>query len=86
MRHDWNDRYEHGLRAGRWLVGAPLMLIVWGLLIWGVVALVRNRGSLFGSEKASDGSARRILDERFARGEIDADEYKSRVETLTSTR
>ena len=37
-----------------------------------------------GAPKASGSSALRILDERFARGEIDADEYRRRRDDLMS--
>jgi putative membrane protein len=34
------------------------------------------------SEPRGDASARRILEERFARGEIDAEEFRSRLAAL----
>jgi len=57
-------------QAGLMWVG---MIAFWGLLIWGIYALIRGttRSSMnHGSE------ARRILDERLARGEIDTAEYR----------
>jgi putative membrane protein len=55
------------------------MIAFWALLIWLVFALVngavrRARQSERCGEPRSD-DARRILDERLARGEIDLDEY-----------
>jgi len=48
------------------------MLLVWGLIIWLVVWLVRS----FSTDRAAkEKSARQILDERFAKGEIDREEY-----------
>jgi putative membrane protein len=50
------------------------MIVFWGLLIWAVYALItaaRKPGQEHGS-----GAARHILDERLARGEIDAEEYQ----------
>lgn len=50
-----------------------------------VVALVRLRTAGRGEQSpgaAGRPSARQILDERFARGEIDADEYQQRVRQL----
>jgi hypothetical protein len=38
------------------------------------------------SEPRGDSSARRILEERFARGEIDADEFRSRLAALEGHR
>lgn len=55
------------------------MIFVWGLIILLVVWLVRS----FSSENAVNGkSARQILDERFARGEIDEEEYNRKKQTL----
>ena len=45
------------------------------LLVYGVVRLVQGRSSGVGGPGSS---ARRILDERFAQGEIDEDEYRRR--------
>jgi len=60
------------------------MIVVWGLIILLIVWVAR----LFatgnsGSEKGrTDKSARQILDERFARGEIDREEYEQRKRAL----
>jgi putative membrane protein len=55
------------------------MLAFWGLVIWAILALVRST--------AGDGARRettpeQILAERFARGEIDEDEYRRRLDAL----
>ena len=47
----------------------------WGLLILAIYALITRVTRKPGAEPTGDG-ARRILDERLARGEIDADEYR----------
>jgi putative membrane protein len=61
------------------------MIVFWGLLIWAVYALItaarrpsRDRDDDQGS------SARRILDERLARGEIDDAEYQRLRDLLSS--
>lgn len=51
------------------------MLAFWGLLIWGVYALVTNSGRKPDPDRRGD-DPRRILDQRLAKGEIDADEYR----------
>lgn len=58
-------------------LGWMWMILVWALVIVGVVWVVtqlsaRNRTP----GQDGSGDARRILDERFARGEIDEDEYR----------
>jgi putative membrane protein len=51
------------------------MIAFWGLVIWAIYAMVTTSTRKPGSEhRGSD--ARRILDERLARGEIDAAEYQ----------
>jgi putative membrane protein len=54
------------------------MIVFWGLVIWAVVALARRPAS--GQIPGVD--PRRILQERFAIGEIDEDEYRRRREVL----
>lgn len=58
------------------------MLIFWGLLIWGVWALITSATR---KPRSSDdgGDARRILDQRLARGEIDAEEYQRLTNLIT---
>ena len=59
------------------------MLAFWGLLIWGVYALVTGAARRPGDGQnarsgrgSHDGEALAILDERLARGEIDSEEYR----------
>jgi putative membrane protein len=47
----------------------------WGLLIWAAYALITRVTRKPGATPAG-GGAQRILDERLASGEIDADEYR----------
>lgn len=63
---------------GSWLVMSLFMLIFWGLVIWGVVTLVRSTET----PRESSADPERILAERFARGEIDEDEYRRRLDAL----
>ena len=50
------------------------MIVFWGLLIWAAYALITNLTRKPGTPDSGD-DAVRILDQRLARGEIDADEY-----------
>jgi putative membrane protein len=65
----------HGWHHGGWWIILP---ILWLLLAAFVAALVWRRG---GRHDGGD-SPRRILGERFARGEISADEYRDRLADL----
>jgi len=51
------------------------MIAFWGLVIWGVYALVASATRRPDREHRGP-DARRVLDERLARGEIDAAEYQ----------
>jgi len=51
------------------------MIVFWGLLIWAVYALF-TRSTGRPGQQHHDQDARRILDGRLARGEIDAEEYR----------
>jgi putative membrane protein len=69
--------------GGGWFMG-PLMMIIWMAIIVGLVVLVLRwiggPGDSIGSGSTS--SARKILEERFARGEIDEDEFRKRKQAL----
>ena len=73
--------YEDGMMgSGGGLFGGILTLIVWGLAVVGVIALVRGWRS--GGFNLDRRSPEQILDERFARGEIDIEEYTRRRQLL----
>lgn len=74
-----------GMGWGGWVLMALMMVIFWGVVVAAVVAFVRYSGhSHHEPPAASDGrdQALRILDERFARGDIDAEEYTQRRDLL----
>jgi putative membrane protein len=70
------------------------LLLIIGAVIWVVTSLIRERdhrhrlthgsGPHPGAPMPSGSEAMRILDERFARGEIDADDYQQRRDLLRS--
>jgi putative membrane protein len=75
---DFHDRMMGG-GAGWWVWGVFMMIVmlaIVALVVWLIV-----RSSHLGAERHSS-SAREILSERFARGEIDADEYHDRLSKL----
>lgn len=81
-----NDGWHNGgWHAGTWIAMGLMMLLFWGFVVGLVVYLVRNTGHhTHPSSGADPADAVRILDERFARGEIDADEYRQRRDLLRS--
>ncbi len=69
---------------GAWLPMMLVMLAFLGVVVWAVVMFTRSWQSRppyhDHAEHAAD--PRRILDERFARGEIDEEEYRKRKDVL----
>ncbi len=78
--------FDNGVGWGGWLTMTLMMGLFWGLVIMAVIAVLRaGAGRSAGSAATDPGAARDplgILDERFARGEIDAEEYHLRREAL----
>lgn len=70
----WGDMGGWGW--GGWLAATAMMLIFWGGLAAVVLLALRRPGDGHTSEPE------RILAERFARGEIDEDEYQRRRRAL----
>ena len=78
-------RYYHdgGWGPGAWIAMAFVMVVFWGAVVAVIVFAVRGWHNQSAGPSAPTGSdALRILDERFARGEIDADEYQRRRDIL----
>lgn len=67
--------------GGWWMMGISsfIGLILVAALGGLIVSVARNSGV----RTAGPGDPRPLLDERFARGEIDANEYRSRLAVLT---
>ena len=77
--------YGDGIGWGGWLVMVVMMAVFWGAIAWVVVTLIRHGGSSSQPPAASGSDPMRILDERFARGEIDEAEYQRRREVLRAS-
>lgn len=71
--------------SGWWVGGLLWMVLFWGLLIAGVVWLVRATTDGLGRD-GDLGSARGILDERFVAGELSVAEYRERREVVDAGR
>lgn len=62
--------------AGWWILMALMMVVFWGLVIVGVVWLVRSL--VDGGHRAHDRSPVEVLEHRLAAGEISPEEYRQR--------
>jgi putative membrane protein len=72
----WYD----GMGWGGWILMTGAMVVFWALLLFAVLALFRTQRS--GGSTSDRRDPMQILDERFARGEIDEDEYYARSSVL----
>lgn len=82
------DYYDGSWGAGQWLVMSLMMLLFWGGLVALIVWAVRASRGHEPFERSSGSPARtpaEVLADRFARGEIDADEFQRSRDLLTST-
>jgi putative membrane protein len=69
--------------------GGGMMVLFWVAVIFGIVALIRYAGwggqrwgGQRGGESPEPAAPERLLAERFARGEIDEQEYRQRLAAL----
>ncbi len=83
MMHNWNNG---GWGWGAWLAMGFMMVLFWGAIVAVIIVAIRSYGHRpEGSPTSGAGTeddALRVLDARFARGEIDAEEYTSRRDLL----
>jgi putative membrane protein len=66
--------------------GLIVTLLVLGVVVWAIIKLVPDWQDKVGLDRRVDtrreGSAKETLSQRFARGEIDAEEYEERLRIL----
>ena len=72
--------FHDGMGWGGWLVMLLSMVAFWALVVWVVVALFRDTRP--GDAVQAHHTPQHILEERFARGEIDETEYRARTGVL----
>jgi len=80
--------YTYGEHMSGWgyALGTISMVLLWSLLVLAIAAAVRYLGRSRQESSPPPASAEQVLAERFARGEIDADEYRQRLDTLRQAR
>jgi putative membrane protein len=61
---------------------ALTMVAFWGLVVYVIVALFRGDSTPASGQSDTAADPCRILDERFARGEIELEEYQTRRDAL----
>lgn len=85
MMHNWmwgDWMYGYGMGGG-WF-GPILMIAFWALVIAGIVFLVKVLMGSRSSTSAKEETAMDILEKRYARGEIDAEEFARKKKDLES--
>jgi len=87
----WNETGHGGnWGSGGWVVMVIMMAVFVLAVAWVVTTMVRHGGATgvgaMPPAATQESPARSVLDERFARGEIDDDEYRRRRALLTEGR
>ena len=85
-QQDWGPWRMHDWFGWGWggMVLGPLFMIFWLAVLVGVIVLVvRWLGSGSPGSGRPEQGARDILDERYARGEIDREEYQRRRQDMS---
>ena len=75
--------YHDGMGWGGWIIMTVAMVAFWALVVFAVLALFRTERP--GESTPDRRDPMQILDERFARGEIDEDEYHARSSVLRAS-
>ena len=74
--------HMNGFGWGMMGFGWVTIIVVIGVLVWAIVQSTSQRNDV--TRPTTTKSAEAILADRFARGEIDNDEYRTRLDTLRS--
>ncbi len=86
----WYD--NGGMDTGNWIAMILMMSLFWGAVIFAGIMIFRGTTNSRGSRESDrvDGVTYRkpmdILDERFARGELENEEYEARKAVLLGTK
>ena len=81
-----------GMGTGGWIAMVTIMVVFWGLVIFAGIMIFRGTGNSQDSYdirrvgRTAHRDPMDILDERFACGELDSDEYESRKAILRGTK
>ncbi|MDZ4269676.1 MAG: SHOCT domain-containing protein [Mycobacterium sp.] len=85
--YDGDSWMWHGGGSGWWILMAVLTVVFWAVVITVVVLAIRYVASDRGRSAApTSAQAEDLLAERYARGEVDDDEYRQRLALLREHR
>lgn len=76
------EGFGHMWGGGNWIFGGLMMVVFWGLIIGLIVLAVRNFSGR--SDSGAGQTSMNILKERYARGEVDEEEFERRKAKLES--
>lgn len=77
--------YDNGMGTGGWVFMIAAMSICWGLVILAGVLIFRGSSGRRAELGRQDRGALEILDRRFARGDIDREDYEARKTALKAS-
>ena len=79
--------YDSGMSGWGYVLMTVAALLVAGLAAMGTLMLIRSGATTRRSaaDPVRQTKAQRILEQRFAAGEVDQDEFRSRMDVLRST-
>lgn len=83
MMYGWQ---HHGGGPGWWILMLIGMILFWSLLVFAIVASVRHFSHGRHDATPMHGTAIDVLKTRFAKGEIDEADFKSRLALLEGTK
>jgi putative membrane protein len=78
--------YGGGMGAGGWILMSIIAFGIVALLALGAAAVLRPVAKTQPAAPSPPPDAEQVLEHRFARGDIDAEEYEQRLHILRSSR
>lgn len=80
---DHFGNWHYGWGWGHMIFGLLMMILFWGGIILAIIYVIRSTRSGAGSRQPPEKSPLDILNERFARGEIDKEEFEEKKKLIS---
>ena len=87
----WREMWHGDWSGADWALMSVAMLLFWTAVVAGIIWLVRVTGNRPGEQSPPNApsgpgrpTAREILDERYARGELTDEEYRTRRDAMSA--